>query len=199
VVRRGADGPIEVVEQRRLVVDDLHGAAAEHVRRPDQHGVADTLGDRTACSTLVAMPLGGTAAPMSRQSAAKRSRSSARSIWSTLVPRMGTPSASSGFASLSGVWPPSWTMTPRPLPLDDLEHVLERERLEVELVADVEVGRDGLRIRVDHDRLVAVVAQRERGLDAAVVELDALPDAVGPAAEDDDLARSVGGASVSCS
>ncbi len=27
------------------VVDDLHGAPAQHVRRPDNHGVADLLGD----------------------------------------------------------------------------------------------------------------------------------------------------------
>ena len=42
----------------------------------------------------------------------------------------------------------------RLLALHDLEHVLERQRLEVQLVRRVEVGRDGLRIRVDHDRLV---------------------------------------------
>ena len=74
----------------------------------------------------------------------------------------------------------------RLLALDDLEHVLERQRLEVQLVGDVEVGRDRLGVRVDHDRLVPLLAQRQRGAHAAVVELDALPDAVRPAAEDDD-------------
>jgi hypothetical protein len=68
-----------------------------------------------------------------------------------------------------------------------LEHVLERERLEVQPVGGVVVGRHGLGVAVDHDGLVAGVAQREHGVDAAVVELDALADAVGPAAEDDDL------------
>ena len=89
--------------------------------------------------------------------------------------------------SLSGVWPPSCTITPtRLLALDDLEHVLERERLEVQLVRHVEVGRDRFRIRVDHDRLVSLLAQRDHGAHAAVVELDALPDAIRPAAEDHD-------------
>src|SRR5207248_108658 len=46
---------------------------------------------------------------------------------------------------------------------------------------------DGLRVAVDHDRLVAVLAQRERRVHAAVVELDALPDAVRSATEHDDL------------
>ena len=83
--------------------------------------------------------------------------------------------------------------------MHDLEHVLERERLEVQLVRDVEVGRDGLGVGVDHDRLVSLLAERQRGAHAAVVELDALPDPVGPAAEDDTDCRPIGGASLSSS
>ena len=70
----------------------------------------------------------------------------------------------------------------------DVEHVLESEWLEVQPVAGVVVGRHGLRIAVDHDRLVAQLLQGERRMAAAVVELDALPDAVGPGAQDHDLA-----------
>ena len=44
--------------------------------------------------------------------ALKRSRSSARSIASGEVPRIGTPACSSGTASLSGVCPPNCTITP---------------------------------------------------------------------------------------
>ena len=69
----------------------------------------------------------------------------------------------------------------------DVEDVLERERLEEKFVAGVVVGRDGLRVRVDHDGLVPDFLQREGGVDATVVELDALADAVRPAAEDHDL------------
>jgi hypothetical protein len=92
----------------------------------------------------------------------------------------------------SGVWPPNWTMTPRSRRCapraSDLEHVLEGERLEVEAVRGVVVGGDGLGVAVDHDGLEAGFAQGEGGVDAAVVELDALADPVGAAAEDDDLA-----------
>ena len=75
--------------------------------------------------------------------------------------------------------------------LVDGEDVFEGERLEVEAVARVVVGGDGFGVAVDHDGLVAVFAKREGGMAAAVVELDALPYAVGAAAEDDDFA--VGG------
>ncbi len=70
---------------------------------------------------------------------------------------------------------------------DDLEHVLERHRLEVEAIRGVVVGRHGLWIAVDHDRLVAVLAHGEGSVDAAVVELDALADPVRAAAENHDL------------
>jgi hypothetical protein len=104
------------------------------------------------------------------------------------VPQIGTPAASSRRASFSGVWPPSCTSTPTGCSRTaDLEHVLEGQRLEVQPVGGVVVGRDRLGVAVDHDGLVAGVAQREHGVDAAVVELDALPDAVRPGAEDDDL------------
>ena len=93
----------------------------------------------------------------------------------------------------AAVWPPSCTTTPTSSPrlrlgVDDLEHVLERERLEVQPVARVVVGRDRLGVAVDHDRLEAGVRQRERRVHARVVELDALADAVRARAEDDDLA-----------
>ena len=70
---------------------------------------------------------------------------------------------------------------------DDLEHVFQRHRLEVQAVAGVVVGGHRLRVAVDHDGLVAVLAHRQRRMHAAVVELDALADAVGPAAQHHDL------------
>jgi hypothetical protein len=72
--------------------------------------------------------------------------------------------------------------------LIDGEHVFKGERLEIEAVAGVVVGGDRLRVAVDHDGLVAVFAQRESRVAAAVIELNALADAVRAAAEDDDFA-----------
>ena len=67
------------------------------------------------------------------------------------------------------------------------DHVLRRQRLEVKAVGRVVVGRHGFRVAVDHDGLEPRLAQGVGGVDAAIVELDALADAVRPAAEDDDL------------
>ena len=80
----------------------------------------------------------------------------------------------------------------RLLELDDLQHVFQRERLEVQAVGGVVVGRDGFRVAIDHDGLEPVFAQGQRSVHAAVVELDALADAVGPAAKDHDLATVAG-------
>src|SRR3972149_4430742 len=97
-------------------------------------------------------------------SALKRFLSSAMSVASGLVPRIFTP-------------------PPRPLLLDHVHHVLERERLEVQPVGGVVVGRDRLGVAVDHDRLEPLLLEGEGGGATAGVELDALPDAVGAAAE----------------
>lgn len=71
------------------------------------------------------------------------------------------------------------------LRVDDLQHVLERQRLEVQTVGGVVVRGDGLGVAVDHHGLVARVAEREGGVDAGVVELDALADAVRTGTQDD--------------
>ena len=74
----------------------------------------------------------------------------------------------------------------RHLGVEHVGDVLIGQRLEVQPVRRVVVGRNGLGVAVDHDRLVAGVAQRHGGVDAAVVELDALADPVWARAEDDD-------------
>jgi len=66
------------------------------------------------------------------------------------------------------------------LGVDHLEHVFEGERLEVQSVAGVVIGRDGLWVAVDHDRFEAGVVQGEARVHAGVVELDTLTDAVRP-------------------
>ena len=71
------------------------------------------------------------------------------------------------------------------LPVEHREHLLGGERLEVEAVRGVVVGRDRLRVAIDHHRLVAQPPERLDGVDAAVVELDPLPDPVRARAEDD--------------
>src|SRR5207237_1356968 len=52
----------------------------------------------------------------------------------------------------------------------NLQYVLERQRLEVQLVRDVEVRRHRFRVRVDHDGLEAQLTKRQAGPDTAIVE-----------------------------
>ena len=143
------------------------------------------------------MPFSGCLRPSLLTRAAKRSRSSARSIASGEVPRIGMPRLLERRGELERSLAAELDDHPdqlaaRLLDMEDLEHVLDRQRLEIEPVGRVVVGRDGLRVAVDHDRLEAGLGERVGGVAAAIIELDPLADPVGPAAEDDDLAP-VGG------
>ncbi len=77
--------------------------------------------------------------------------------------------------------------TRRPLLIDDFQHVFQRERLEIQSVGGVVIGRHRLRVAVDHDGFIAVGPHGQCRVHAAIVELDALADAVGPAAEHHDF------------
>ena len=72
----------------------------------------------------------------------------------------------------------------RLLQVDDVEHTLKGQFVEVEAVAHVVVGGHGLRVVVYHDGLIAQLARRLDGVHRAPVELHAGADAVGARAED---------------
>ena len=70
---------------------------------------------------------------------------------------------------------------------ENFQHILAGQRLEIEPVRGVIVGAHRFRIAIDHDGFEPGIGQRIAGVDAAIIELDPLPDAVGPAAEDNDF------------
>ena len=70
------------------------------------------------------------------------------------------------------------------LDIDNVHDVLVGERLKVQTVGRVIVGRDGLGIAVDHDGLEAAGRQRVARVHTAVIELDTLANAVGAGAQD---------------
>ena len=182
-----ARGALEVVAQRRLIVHDLHGAAAEHVRRAHEARVADV---RRALHRLLD----------ARRGAVRRLRQPelARDLLEPApvlgdVDRVGRRAEDRNAGCFERARELERRLpaelhdhADRLLAVHDLEHVLERERLEVQLVRRVEVGRDGLGVRVDHDRLVAPLPERDHRAHTAVVELDALADSVRARAEDHD-------------
>ncbi|EJP32999.1 hypothetical protein HMPREF1146_0001 [Prevotella sp. MSX73] len=67
--------------------------------------------------------------------------------------------------------------------VDDVEHALLGEFVEIEAVAHVVVGGDGLGVVVDHDGLVAQTACRGDGVDRTPVKLHRRADAVGSRTE----------------
>ena len=60
----------------------------------------------------------------------------------------------------------------------DFHDVFEGQGLEVQAVCGVVVGGHGLRVTVDHDRLISLIRQFKCGVHTGVVELDALANAV---------------------
>ena len=71
--------------------------------------------------------------------------------------------------------------------IHDVHHVLKSQRLEIQSVGDVVIRGDCFRVGIDHDRLIAQLLQRKRGVHAAIIELNPLPDPVRTAAEDHNL------------
>ena len=69
----------------------------------------------------------------------------------------------------------------------DIFHVFRRQRLKIQLVRDVEVRADRLRIVVDNDGLPAFLRKRPGTVHRTEVKLDALPDADRAGAEDEHL------------
>src|SRR5690606_27178643 len=118
------------------------------------------------------MRLGGCFRPRSSTSFWKRSRSSARSMLSGLVPMIGTPAAEPEW-SLASVLDDSVFALPPPA---SREHDLGRQWFEAQAVVRVVVGRHALGAAVDHEGLEPVQAQRHGCMHAAEVEFDALPD-----------------------
>ena len=71
--------------------------------------------------------------------------------------------------------------------VEDGENIFERERLEIEPVGGVVIGRDRFGIAIHHHGFEAVFLEREGGVAAAIIEFNSLPDAVGTAAENHDF------------
>ena len=167
------------------VVADAHAAPAEHVGRPHQHRVADPFRD------LDRFVRGARRAPgrhLDSELAAERRKALAVLGEVDGLERRAQDPETGGLdrpRELQRRLPAELDHDSlRLFPLADREHLLRAERLEVEPVRRVVVGRDGFRVAVHHHRLVAERAEALRRMDTAVVELDPLADPVRAGAED---------------
>ena len=191
VLRRGDRRPGDVLAEGRVVVDDLHAAATEDVGGPHEDRVADLAGDLHGLVRAEGRPVLGRVepglvedtaevAPVLREVDGLGRGADDRDARGLELPRQAEGRLPTELDDDAGDRPGL------ALGVDDLEDVLEGQRLEVEAAARVVVGRDGLGVAVDHDRVVAGLPQGEARVHARVVELDTLTDPVGPRAEDDD-------------
>ena len=186
-------GVSHVGAQIVLVEDDLHGTAAEHIRRAYDEREAHfarqahrlVLGARgrvrrllqvqVAHQRLEALAVLGDIDRVGRRADDRRARllQRARQFQRGLAAELHDDAF-------------------RLFLREDFQHVLESQGLEVQPVRGVIVGRDRLRVAIDHDGLEPVLAQLQGRVHTTVVELDALADAVRAAAQDHDLAA-IGG------
>ena len=179
---------LHVLAQGLVIVDDLHAAPAQHVARAHHDGIADLVRD-------VERVLDGDGHARFGHGDAQAVHDLAEAV-AVLgqVDDLGARAEDVDSGCLELACEVERRLAAelrddadRLLLLVDGEHVLGGERLEVELVGGVVVGRDRLGVAVDDDRREAELLERERRVHAAVVELDALADAVGAAAQDHDL------------
>ena len=171
-----------------LLMDDLHRAPAQHITRSDHQRVADLLGQRQRLGLGARSAVGRLA-----QVELDQQLLETLAVFGN-IDRLGAGADDRHTRGLERLGQLERRLSAvlhdhadRLFDLDNLEHVFEGQRLEVEPVGGVVVGRDGLGVAVDHDGLVARFTQGHRSMHAAVVELDTLADPVRAATEHDDL------------
>src|SRR5690606_31129789 len=63
--------------------------------------------------------------------------------------------------------------------LNDFPNMLPVNRFKIQLISDIEVGRNGFRVTVNHDCFIATFFNGEQTMGTAVVKLNTLSDSVG--------------------
>ena len=180
---RDLHGVADVAVELLVVADDLHGPAAQHVGGPDHHRVADLVraGEGLVAAAGDGVDRLGDLQPVQQLLEALAVLGQVDGVG------RGAEDRDAGVLQRLGqlqrrlaaeLDDDAQQLAVRLLDVDQLQHVLGGQRLEVEAVGGVVVGGDRLGVAVDHDRLDADLVQREGRVAAAVVELDALADAV---------------------
>ncbi|SHV99803.1 Uncharacterised protein [Mycobacteroides abscessus subsp. abscessus] len=193
---RQLGGPGDVAVQSFLVVDDLHAASAQHVGRAHQHRITDVGGDllgllESRCGTKAWGRQSRRHQEIAEDAAVLGAidgrRAGAHHRHAGVGQTLGQPQRSLPAELNNHPDNARSTATGFGLGVVHLEHILERQRFEVEAISGVVVGGHRLRIAVDHDGLETRLRQRGCRVYAAVVEFDALADAVGPRTQDEYL------------
>ena len=174
-----------VIAQMLGIVGDHHAAAAQHVARTHQQRVADVRGHG-----LGLLKRGGLARRRVHDAQLVEQSGETLAILGK-VDGIGLGAHNVHTALLEHARQLKRSLAAErhhdavgSLNIDDIHDVLVGERLKVQAVGRVVVGRDGLGVAVDHDGLEAAGRQRVARVHAAVIELDTLANAVGAGAQD---------------
>ena len=169
-------------------MDNLHGAAAQHIGRADKHRVSDAVGHADAgfdvCDSLAlglrnGKPLHGLFKAVAVFGALNGLDTGADDGHAQFVQAVGQVDgrlAAQRDDDAVGLFQ-----------LDDVHDVLNAQRLKVQLVRNRVVRRHGLGVVVDDNGLVPRLADGPDGVNRRVVKLNALADADGSGAQHDDL------------
>src|SRR3712207_5502588 len=183
----GTDTGLQVQVQILVVVDDLHPPSAENIGGTYDDRVAKLVRDLPGLVGAAGGPEAGM-----RDAELGQKPTEARAIFGKVYGiGGGAEYLHAIFLQLAGELQGTLSaeledQTLRTLAVDNLEYVFGSEGLEVEPRRGVVVSRDSLRVGVDHHGVVASLLEGVARVYAGVVELDALPDAVGAATEHDD-------------
>ena len=177
---------------RRARLDNLHRPATEHIGRAQQHRKADLLGNPhrllprpgNAVHRLFQPEFGdqrGKALPVLGKvdHVGRRTQDRNTGILQALRQfQRGLPAKLHDHAR---------QRSRRLLDMQNLQHILAGQRLEIQPVGRVIIGRHRLRVAVDHDRFKPGIGERKTGVAAAIIEFDPLPDPVGSATQNDNF------------
>ena len=184
----GLHGFVHVPAQLLLLVHDDHAAAAQHEGRAQQHRIADAGGNGGGVLHVGGRPRVRLLQPQLPQQGGE--------MFAVLCQVNGLRAgADDGHAvGFQGVGQVQRRLAAeldddavRFLLLADVEHVFQRQGFKEKLVGGIVVRGDGLRVGIHDDGFIPHFPQGHGGVHAAVVELDALADAVRAASQDEDL------------
>ena len=171
-----------------VVDDDAHALSAQYVGRTYKHGVTNLVGHINGFINRV----GGAVIGVGDAEFLEHVAETTTVFGDVHAVEGGTDDANAFVVELFREFEGRLSTelnddTFRLLVFDDLPEMFPEHRLEIELIGHIEVGRYGFGVTVYHDGLITAFLDGQQSVHAAIVEFDALPDAVGTAAEHDDL------------
>src|SRR5690554_4682264 len=182
------NGTAHVTHQLGFVIDDFHGTATQHVGRTNHQRIADFTGRQ---DTFFMAAHSGVLGLLQAQ--ALDHLLETLTVFGTVNSiRAGADNGHTSSFQATGQFQRGLATVLhndalRFFDVDDFQHVFQGDRLEVQPVGGIVVGRHGLRVAVDHDGFVTVFTHGQGRVHTAVVEFDALADTVGAATDHHDL------------